>query len=365
MPPARPDRPRAHQQPPAPKAQPPRPPNAWILYRSDKLRELAVNQPPGPRKPQAEISKIISQMWAAEGPETKGMYESRADEKKAEHALLYPGYKFAPMKREDKVQMRRAIRLEKEEVKQAERNRARKRKGKGRADDEDDDSYGAYPSPPSPTRANRDSEAPSRPFITAPTTSLPYPLSANTTPTQGLQQPRPAQAWYPASTYGPQQSHQYPQHHPSPPQPSLHPHTQRLPPPPLASHLQPTTSGSRTSSGSSAFAAAGWSAAVDPEAPPHADAPFNVGAYRQAHEADDAEEEEPAVWEGEEQELEAWHGHGRSRRGAVWDEEQVPRQQQYPNQQYSGQYAYSQQEGGYQGSYPQQVRLMLITYNDG
>ncbi|KAH7335942.1 high mobility group box domain-containing protein, partial [Rhizoctonia solani] len=80
----------------------PRPPNAWILYRSDKLKELATNQPPGPRKPQAEISKIISQLWQSEGPETKGMYEARAEEKKAEHAALYPDYKFAPMKKEDK-----------------------------------------------------------------------------------------------------------------------------------------------------------------------------------------------------------------------------------------------------------------------
>ncbi|ELU35966.1 HMG (high mobility group) box domain-containing protein [Rhizoctonia solani AG-1 IA] len=72
------------------KAQPPRPPNAWILYRSDKLKELATQQTSGPRKPQAEISKIISQMWQQEGPDTKGKYETRAEEKKAEHAATRP-----------------------------------------------------------------------------------------------------------------------------------------------------------------------------------------------------------------------------------------------------------------------------------
>ncbi|KAB5592851.1 hypothetical protein CTheo_3711 [Ceratobasidium theobromae] len=155
MPPTRPDRHR-----PTPKAQPPRPPNAWILYRSDKLREIAESQPTGPRRPQAEISKIISQMWSAEGPETKGMYEARAEEKKAEHAALYPDYKFAPMKKEDKALLRRAQRQEKEELRAAERNRAKRRKGKGRDDDP-------------------------RPFVAAP-----YPVR---------------QSWYPPSTYGPRE----------------------------------------------------------------------------------------------------------------------------------------------------------------
>ncbi|EUC54943.1 HMG (high mobility group) box protein [Rhizoctonia solani AG-3 Rhs1AP] len=255
MPPTRPDRPR-----PTPassstgngKAQPPRPPNAWILYRSDKLKELATSQPPGPRKPQAEISKIISQLWQAEGPETKGMYEARAEEKKAEHAALYPDYKFAPMKKEDKAIMRKAQRLEKEEIRAAERNR-KKRKGKGRADDDDEE----YDTP----------------------RALPYPLQ------------RPAQSWYPPSTYGPQGP--------------------RYPPAPHDDQ--------------GAFAAAGWSAAVDPQGQaPEQDTPFRADAYQQ--QPDEGEEE----WAGEEGEWgaeEAWAG--RSRRGAVWHEEQIAGPSEY------------------------------------
>ncbi|CAE6381628.1 unnamed protein product [Rhizoctonia solani] len=255
MPPTRPDRPR-----PTPassstgngKAQPPRPPNAWILYRSDKLKELATSQPPGPRKPQAEISKIISQLWQAEGPETKGMYEARAEEKKAEHAALYPDYKFAPMKKEDKAIMRKAQRLEKEEIRAAERNR-KKRKGKGRADDDDEE----YDTP----------------------RALPYPLQ------------RPAQSWYPPSTYGPQ-GPRYP----------AAPHDDQ-----------------------GAFAAAGWSAAVDPQGQaPEQDTPFRADAYQQ--QPDEGEEE----WAGEEGEWgaeEAWAG--RSRRGAVWHEEQIAGPSEY------------------------------------
>src|SRR3954452_3795475 len=40
--------------------QPPRPPNAWILYRSDKLRQLPPTEPGNPRRAQAEVSKMIS-----------------------------------------------------------------------------------------------------------------------------------------------------------------------------------------------------------------------------------------------------------------------------------------------------------------
>ncbi|CAE6480075.1 unnamed protein product [Rhizoctonia solani] len=184
------------------KAQPPRPPNAWILYRSDKLKELATQQTSGPRKPQAEISKIISQMWQQEGPDTKGNALSRLQQ-------------------------------------------------------------------------------------------LPYPLQ------------RPAQSWYPPSTYGPQAQAQaptleYPQH--------PHPH------PPHDDHA--------------AFAAAGWSAPVDPQGRAD-DAPFRADAYQQDSYP---EEEEWAGEEGEWSAEEAWAG--RSRRGAVWDEEQIagPSQLQHQDQ---------------------------------
>ncbi|KAJ1305805.1 hypothetical protein OPQ81_010535 [Rhizoctonia solani] len=241
MPPTRPDRQRTTptNTTTTTKAQPPRPPNAWILYRSDKLKELATNQPPGPRKPQAEISKIISQMWQAEGPETKGMYEARAEEKKAEHAALYPDYKFAPMKKEDKAMLRKAQRQEKEEFRQAERNR-KKRKGKARADDDDDDDDAPPPTP-----------------VSTPAATGPVVVST-------------VDIWTP---------------------------------------------------GAAAFAAAGWSVAVDPQGQaPEQDAPFRADAYQQQP-GEYADEEEWAGEEGEWGAEEAWAG--RSRRGAVWDEDQI------------------------------------------
>lgn len=82
--------------------QPPRPPNAWILYRSDKLRQLPPVEPGGPRRAQADVSRLIAQMWKSETEQTRTEYERRADAKKAEHAILYPNYRFQPQTKEQK-----------------------------------------------------------------------------------------------------------------------------------------------------------------------------------------------------------------------------------------------------------------------
>ncbi|KAH7888303.1 hypothetical protein F5I97DRAFT_1924817 [Phlebopus sp. FC_14] len=93
--------------------QPPRPPNAWILYRSDQLKLLP---PSKERRAQADVSKLISNMWKNEQESVKLHYERLADAKKAEHQRMYPTYRFQPMKKEDKERMREAKRLEKEKA---------------------------------------------------------------------------------------------------------------------------------------------------------------------------------------------------------------------------------------------------------
>ncbi|ETW80936.1 hypothetical protein HETIRDRAFT_476671, partial [Heterobasidion irregulare TC 32-1] len=107
-------------------ANPPRPPNAWILYRSDRLRALPPVAPGAPRRPQSEISKEIARMWKNEAEETKSEYERRAELAKAEHARQYPNYRFCPMKKADKDKLREEAKAEKERVK-AETRKARQR----------------------------------------------------------------------------------------------------------------------------------------------------------------------------------------------------------------------------------------------
>ena len=75
-------------QPQAGDKKPPRPPNAWIIYRSDKLKELGKPKPGQPKVPQAEISKSISLMWRNETDEVKKKYERMAEYAKAEHARM-------------------------------------------------------------------------------------------------------------------------------------------------------------------------------------------------------------------------------------------------------------------------------------
>ncbi|GJJ06283.1 hypothetical protein Clacol_000474 [Clathrus columnatus] len=99
--------------------QPPRPPNAWILYRSDKLRNIPSPPPGAPKRPQAEVSKMISQMWKLESPDVRGHYERLSEIKKAEHQAMYPGYRFQPMKKEDKDRLRAEKQAEKDREREA------------------------------------------------------------------------------------------------------------------------------------------------------------------------------------------------------------------------------------------------------
>ena len=105
--------------------QPPRPPNAWILYRSDKLQQLPPPALGHPKPTQAEVSKIISAQWRTESDEVRAMYDERAQIAKLEHARLYPNYRFTPMKRVDKDRMREEKRQAKEQERAGRRTRGR------------------------------------------------------------------------------------------------------------------------------------------------------------------------------------------------------------------------------------------------
>jgi hypothetical protein len=94
--------------------QPPRPANAWILYRSDKMKDITPSLPGQPKPPQADISKLIAAMWKSEKPEVRQRYEALSDIKKAEHLALYPGYRFQPMKKADREKVRAERKAEKE-----------------------------------------------------------------------------------------------------------------------------------------------------------------------------------------------------------------------------------------------------------
>jgi hypothetical protein len=106
-------------------AKPPRPPNAWIIYRSDKLQNLPPPPLGQPKPTQAEVSKIIAAQWRAESDDVRALYDNRAETAKAEHARMYPDYRFAPMKKADKDRIREEKRQAKEQERAGRRVRAR------------------------------------------------------------------------------------------------------------------------------------------------------------------------------------------------------------------------------------------------
>jgi hypothetical protein len=106
-------------------AKPPRPPNAWIIYRSDKLQSLPPPPLGQPKPTQAEVSKIISAQWRAESEDVRAIYDQRAETAKADHARMYPDYRFAPMKRADRDRIREEKRQAKEQERAGRKVRSR------------------------------------------------------------------------------------------------------------------------------------------------------------------------------------------------------------------------------------------------
>lgn len=92
-------------QPPTRKRQPPgkrrsqgyipRPPNAFMLFRADFVRQKHV--PGSIETNHGSLSKIIGNTWRNLPLEEKKVWETRAKHEKAAHKLQYPNYRFKPV----------------------------------------------------------------------------------------------------------------------------------------------------------------------------------------------------------------------------------------------------------------------------
>lgn len=131
-----------HRKKPDPdqEAVPPRPPNAFILYRSahsaasfgandraakgdtseegrkstvpsEKIIPLEASMPATP-KHQQSLSKFIAERWNSEPPAVKEFWYTEAQKKKRLHEVMYPDYKFQPRSSE-KVKQERESRASK------------------------------------------------------------------------------------------------------------------------------------------------------------------------------------------------------------------------------------------------------------
>lgn len=122
------------QQPAMPEWQPPRPKNKWILYRTDKMKEL-LPAPDGRKRTQAEVSQLLSQCWQQEPPSVRAKYELMAEQQKADHAKKFKNYVYKPLKKAEKERLRREARQQKKE--KALREREEKKRAR----------YQPYPTP--------------------------------------------------------------------------------------------------------------------------------------------------------------------------------------------------------------------------
>jgi hypothetical protein len=66
---------------------------------------------------------MISEMWKNETERSR--YERMAEQKKVEHQLKYPGYRFQPHKKEEKQRLREMMKQERKNTREARKNRGR------------------------------------------------------------------------------------------------------------------------------------------------------------------------------------------------------------------------------------------------
>ncbi|KAF7799648.1 hypothetical protein EIP86_010888 [Pleurotus ostreatoroseus] len=78
----------------------PRPPNAFMLFRADFVRQKHV--PGSIETNHGSLSKIIGNIWTNLSPEQKEPWNKLAKKKKAEHKQMYPNYRFRPVHNKNK-----------------------------------------------------------------------------------------------------------------------------------------------------------------------------------------------------------------------------------------------------------------------
>jgi hypothetical protein len=85
------------------KRPPPRPRNAFIIFRGDVAKHLRKQNS---RYSLPEISKRAGELWNTATPEEKYRYQCMANEEKIQHQLTYPNYRYCPNKPGQKPEKR-------------------------------------------------------------------------------------------------------------------------------------------------------------------------------------------------------------------------------------------------------------------
>ncbi|KAF8887800.1 hypothetical protein BD779DRAFT_490799 [Infundibulicybe gibba] len=85
-----------------------RPPNAFMLYRSDFWAQEKLKETPIERD-HRDISRIAAHCWHQLGDEEKQKYKKLAEQRKEIHRLQHPDYKYAPTARKERSIAKRRV----------------------------------------------------------------------------------------------------------------------------------------------------------------------------------------------------------------------------------------------------------------
>jgi hypothetical protein len=85
-----------------------RPPNSFLIFRSE-LWNKHKNDPTGERDHRT-LSEIAGMCWKRLSEEQRDVYRKRAEVEKKRHAAQNPGYKYSPVVRREKKQVKRRLR---------------------------------------------------------------------------------------------------------------------------------------------------------------------------------------------------------------------------------------------------------------
>ncbi|TFK44562.1 hypothetical protein BDQ12DRAFT_23902 [Crucibulum laeve] len=179
--------------PPIPPIQPPRPPNAWILYRSAKMKEINedITRNKGERMPQADVSRLVSRLWKSESAATRAYWDHQAELAKVAHKIRFPDYRFQPKTKDQKERIREERRQQKEDERLAKRAGGRHAAGLPTAGPSTYAS--AAPPVPHPCATNYDTYAQFGPGgPTPPFSAAPSPEDQTPSPFTPLSQPLPS-----------------------------------------------------------------------------------------------------------------------------------------------------------------------------
>ncbi|GJJ07061.1 hypothetical protein Clacol_001260 [Clathrus columnatus] len=91
----------------------PRPPNAFLLYRSDFLKGGKIPQEEETR--QQNLSRIVGECWKRLNPKEREHWHALAKQAEEEHAQRYPNYVYKPVRRESVLRRRQKKSKEEEQ----------------------------------------------------------------------------------------------------------------------------------------------------------------------------------------------------------------------------------------------------------